>query len=137
MQEAYSRVIDLIAENAIDYRAIGLALAKTQPAAFLLLHDAVSGAFNSVDASMDVAMVALIKQNKFVEAIKHCRTVKGWGLKEAKDYADVLRNRLERGEPVGEPVNGRRAETSKSLALKLKELLSRGDEPTYPDAGSF
>lgn len=133
MQEAYSRVIDLIAENAIDYRAIGLALAKTQPAAFLLLHDAASGAFNSVDASMDVEMVALIKQNKFIEAIKHCRTVKRWGLKEAKDYADVLRGRLERGEPV----NGRRAGTSKSLALKLKELLSQGDEPTYPDAGSF
>lgn len=131
MQEAYSRVIDLIAEDAIDYRAIGLALAKTQPAIFLAIHDAVSGIGDN--AKMDQEMAALIKQEKFVEAVKHCRTVKGWGLKEAKDYADALRDRLERGEPVGGP----RVETGKSLALKLKELLSQDDGPTYPDAGSY
>lgn len=134
MQKAYSRVIDLIVEDAIDYRAIGLALAKTQPAIFLAIHDAVSGVSDG-DAKMNQEMAALIKQDKFVEAIKLCRTVKGWGLKEAKDYHDALRRRVENGESFDvRPKNG----LSDNLMLKIKELLAvQAPDATYPDAGSF
>jgi len=133
MQEAYAQVIDLIADNATDYRAIGLLLAKVSPAAFLTLHDATKGGCTTDSkAKMNRDMAHLLKQDKFVEAIKHCRTVTGWGLKEAKDYADNLRERMERGESIPVAVGVGDLLAAFKAALKTDDAAS-----SYPDAGSY
>jgi ribosomal protein L7/L12 len=40
---------------------------------------------------MDIELKNLIAEDKKIEAIKKCRKITGFGLKEAKDYVDNLK----------------------------------------------
>lgn len=40
--------------------------------------------------SMDIELKNLIAEGKKIEAIKKCRMITGFGLKEAKEYVDLL-----------------------------------------------
>jgi ribosomal protein L7/L12 len=90
MQEAYGRVIDLIANDAIDFRAIGLSLAKARPDVFLALHDLNANPVVDQRVEMDNEIRKLYSMSQKVAAIKLCREKTGWGLKEAKDYCDAI-----------------------------------------------
>ncbi|MGV7115930.1 ribosomal protein L7/L12 [Paenibacillus kyungheensis] len=43
-------------------------------------------------ASFEERILFLTHENKKIQAIKEVREVRGWGLKEAKDYVDQLEN---------------------------------------------
>lgn len=135
--EAYGRVIDLIAEEAIDWRRIGLALAKANPSAFLVIHDTILAAPHSSEGrqvQMDQLCLELTREGRHVEAIKHCRAVTGWGLKEAKDHCDALRDGKIK------PVAAATAVSPTELNRKLAELLGDPTSPRaakYPDEGDY
>lgn len=122
MNEAYGRVIDLVANDAIDFRAIGLSLAKARPDVFLALHDLAANPINDKRAEMDNAIRKLYASGSKVEAIKMCRQETGWGLKEAKDYCDALDGTAPVS-PVGE---------MKSLKAALDELLGAQEASDAP-----
>ena len=87
MQEAYGRVIDLVANDAIDFRAIGLSLAKARPDVFLALHDLAANPVMDQRVAMDNEIRKLYAIGQKVAAIKFCREQTGWGLKEASSVA--------------------------------------------------
>jgi ribosomal protein L7/L12 len=122
MNEAYGRVIDLVANDAIDFRAIGLSLAKARPDVFLALHDLAANPTNDKRVEMDNAIRKLYSVGSKVEAIKMCRQETGWGLKEAKDYCDAL-DGTALVSPVGE---------MKSLKAALDELLGSQEASDAP-----
>lgn len=128
MKEAYGRVIDLVANDAIDFRAIGLSLAKARPDVFLALHDLAANPTNDKRVEMDNAIRKLYASGSKVEAIKFCRQETGWGLKEAKDYCDALGAR---GVPNTVPSTAKaNMNTLKSL---LDDLLGSSGSTTAAD----
>jgi hypothetical protein len=46
---------------------------------------------DAVLKNMDIELKKLIAEDKKIEAIKKCRMITGFGLKEAKDYVDNLK----------------------------------------------
>lgn len=116
MNKYYCRIIDMIEGNTVDYRGVGLALAKARPDIFVAIHDEINGdttvdGVNKEKAAMNAAIRSMYSAGDKVAAIKHCRTVTGWGLKEAKDYCDAL---------FASPTS---APKSASVLEKLNELL--------------
>ena len=129
MQEAYGRVIDLVANDAIDFRAIGLSLAKARPDVFLALHDLAANPVMDQRVAMDNEIRKLYAIGQKVAAIKFCREQTGWGLKEAKDYCDALD-----GTPPASPVA-----VMTSLKAALDELIGTttvSDAPKTDEEGS-
>lgn len=134
MKEAYGRVIDLITEGELDFRAIGLALAKANPAAFLAVHDHVSGATNTTFSRLGNEIVALMASGRRVDAIKMHRANTGVGLKESKDFVEEL---YEKSLRVKVASNESRSITG--LGDLLKNILTEAKERTskYSDEGAF
>ncbi len=95
----YKRVLDIFANDEIDYKKIASLLAKECPEAFVALHEKCSGKLIYTNAEFESAMklyelkmkaLAHINAGSRVEAIKHVRTETGYGLQEAKDFCDHL-----------------------------------------------
>lgn len=128
MREAYCRVIDLIDTGTINHREVSLALAKMRPDVFLAIHDAVNGA-----VQMDRTILNFWKNGQKIEAIKFCRGVTGWNLKEAKNYCDALGLR---GIPNDEPSTAKAS--MNTLKVLLDDLLgSEGATVKTDDEGEF
>lgn len=128
MHESYGRVIDLIANDAVNFRAIGLQLAKSRPDVFLALHDHVECEIVNPHAGMDEEIRKLYAVGQKVAAIKFCRERTGWGLKEAKDYCDAL---------GAAPKPPTRSDMS-ALKSALDELLgNEGGAVKTDDEGTF
>ena len=105
MSEAYAAVIDIIAKDAVNWRAVGLEIAKADPDKFLEACGKCAtpaaeprepaGAFSATTFQVNVnglhtIVGSLLDAGKKVEAIKMRRMLTGWGLKEAKDWVDHL-----------------------------------------------
>lgn len=92
--DAYKRVIDLLTDlrSEIDFRALGIHLAKTDPETFLrLLRDLKADEIGDNDQWMAGVAVDLLSDTNIVPAIKRLRNELNIGLKEAKDLADYGR----------------------------------------------
>lgn len=122
-KEAYARVIDLIAAEAVDFRKVALGLAKEAPEAFLLLHDE-SGQAAPKDlsdfSSFERELLHMMYLGKKVDAIKATRAHLHYGLKEAKDYCDTLWDRAKRLDRAAKLSN---EDASVSLGELLREKL--------------
>lgn len=81
--EAFCTVIDRLMAGTVDYKALGLALAKRDPKLFLELVDGLQ------PAAWVREVADNIKASNRVAAIKRIRSEFGWGLKEAKDVSDA------------------------------------------------
>jgi ribosomal protein L7/L12 len=98
MQKAYSRVIDLIADDKINHCSISLALAKANPKVFLAIHDAVNSVgveqeryrLESSARNIILGLDAYDGNHGKIPAIKFIRDKAGLGLKEAKDLVEKL-----------------------------------------------
>ncbi len=91
MSEAYAMAIGLIADNKVDYRELGVRLAQVNPEMFVkLVEFKPTTAANVQKAKMDREIAEMNKRGERVAAIKRCRELTGWGLKEAKDYCDDI-----------------------------------------------
>lgn len=94
--DAYKRVIDLLTDlrSEIDFRALGIRLAKDDPETFLRLYRAVvrEDQISEEEAWMVDVAKQLHSSDGIVSAIKLMRAKLNIGLKEAKDAADIGRN---------------------------------------------
>lgn len=113
----YSRAIDLLMDNAVDYRKIVIELAKVNPGLFVEL--ATRNAPTPAHLQWHRKVHEHILQDEMVSAIKLVREKKSLGLKEAKDICDSLRNVMyQRGMPV------REAYGSPVLRTDLQQILN-------------
>lgn len=86
--EYYKQVIELLANGDLDWREISIQLAKEHPDLFVKY-----ASIRVVPAWMrDV--IAFVREEKYVDSIKLLRTQTRYGLKEAKDVIDNLRDRM-------------------------------------------
>ena len=90
MNEHYAQAIDILMGKEVDFRAMCIELAKQNPELFCSL---AAGAAPSKDNAWHKEAIAQIRNNHLVTAIKLCREKTGFGLKEAKDVIDAIRNR--------------------------------------------
>lgn len=90
MNEHYAKAIDILMGSPVDFKAICIELAKQQPELFCTL---AHGAAPSNDNAWHLEAIAHMRAGNLVTAIKLCRQQTGFGLKEAKDIIDALRNR--------------------------------------------
>lgn len=86
--ESYKQVIDLLAQGDVDYRAIAIELAREYPDLFVKL-----AKVRQVTA-WEREVIDFVRQEKYVESIRTLRTHTRYGLKEAKDIVDNLRERM-------------------------------------------
>lgn len=86
--EFYKKVIMLLTDGEVDYRTIALELAKEHPDLFVKY----ASAREVLEWEREV--IALVRQEKYVESIRTLRNNAGYGLKEAKDIVDNLRERM-------------------------------------------
>lgn len=79
---AYAKALLILERQDIDYRAVVFEVGRIAPAVLI----------RAVDKPPQWERKAreLIGSDLYIEAIKHCRSVTGWGLKEAKDACDKL-----------------------------------------------
>lgn len=89
MNLAYAKAIDLLVDGGVDYKSIAVNLAKLNPELFVQLAEG-----KGIIESWCSKVVSYIKEAKYVDAIKLIRTETGFGLKEAKDVADVARGHM-------------------------------------------
>lgn len=89
MNLAYAKAIDLLVDGGIDYKSIAVNLAKLNPELFVQLAEG-----KGIIESWCSKVIDFIKEAKYVDAIKLIRTETDFGLKEAKDVADVTRNHM-------------------------------------------
>lgn len=100
--------------------AIGVAAACNNE-----LHDRIVKAFEvalGVNQSRDVTITKMPGDNR-IPCIKAIRTHSGWGLKEAKDWTDVLVGRYDG--TYGKWINGARQHTIKLPTPDAAEALLR------------
>jgi len=87
----YTRAIDILMSEQIDFRSMTIELAKEDPALFNQL-------FTRLEISCELGwvgtVISLIRGNNFVESIKTVRQETGLGLKDAKDVCDRFRVKL-------------------------------------------
>lgn len=81
MCEDYKRAIDIIIDENTNWKAIVVALAKTNPSQLIEIVDGKESDFGSV-------IKKTYESQGFVAAIKHHRELTGSSLKEAKEYVD-------------------------------------------------
>lgn len=84
MNSAYKRVIEIISEDDLDYKAIVIAIAKDDPATFLKYADK-----RQPPKHVQMIYESIVSQNK-VQAIKDLRATHNLGLKDAKDIVDHI-----------------------------------------------
>jgi hypothetical protein len=82
---AYPNAIEVLMNGNPDFRAIGIALAKTDPELFNRLHQETS--FKPVAPWIKIA-VDHLRAESLVSAIKECRAATGLGLRDAKVVID-------------------------------------------------
>jgi hypothetical protein len=101
LNKAYGLVIDLLMRGDVDFKTIGVELAKNQPETFLAMYQEsktapMSAAKQHSDmqeqlkTQMDKELTSTWASDNRVAAIKRCREITGWGLREAKDYCEAL-----------------------------------------------
>ena len=83
-EEALKKVVAMLFSGSFDQMKVLQRLAIEYPVIFVEL-SGVEDPRKEMDAKIDDFL--FLKQK--VEAIKYCRTITGWGLKEAKDYCDA------------------------------------------------
>ena len=94
MHKAYALVIDLLMSGKVNHEQISLSLAKSDPDAFLTAWQKCKEASANPAGRRKEIDTEILNQlgdsNNRVAAIKRCRELCGWGLKEAKDYVEAL-----------------------------------------------
>ena len=86
-KEAYQRVIEVLTDPMIDFKAIAINVAKENPQAFLAGLDYSTNIRDNPQFQNRVKDILL--DNK-IQAIKYVREQTQMGLKEAKDYVESL-----------------------------------------------
>ena len=81
MKHQYQRIIQLLAEDLIDYKAVALFFAKNHPDLFL---HAVGGK----PTPEEIANECISKSETRIECIKKIRTIHNTTLREGKELAD-------------------------------------------------
>jgi hypothetical protein len=128
MEEAYGRVIDLLMSGSVNHQSISVALAKSNPEAFLAIRDHVSSPAGSpVLLAMNREAMEMIRNGRFVDSVRFIRSQTGWGLKEAKDYCDGLKDTSS--------AEGKISRSRASLA-SLGDILKKTTQK-YADEGTF
>jgi ribosomal protein L7/L12 len=134
MQKAYSRVIDLIADDKINHCGISLALAKANPKVFLAIHDAVNSVgveqeryrLESSARNIILGLDAYDGNHGKISVVKFVRDKAGLSLKEAKDLVEKLET---------EPPKPFARDLSALLINLLGEKKER--KAKYDDEGEF
>lgn len=137
MSEAYAQVIEMLANESVDYKIIAVGLAKVAPDLFLALRSSKADLSDEslADRKMDQQILEWYRGGQKVTGIKFCRDRTGWGLKEAKDYCDALALRGMSNATV--------ATDDKSVAValsRIRDALAKQDTTgpaNYKDGGSF
>lgn len=91
MANNYAAAMDVITDEAMNFKALVIEIAKHHPAAVLFAHGTLKGPSWQMEAE------ELIRADKFIDAIRLCRVRTGSGLKEAKDACDVIKARVGKG----------------------------------------
>ena len=81
MKHEYQRIITLLAEDVVDYKAVALFVAKNDPAMFLR---AVGGKLTPEEIAND----CISNSESRIECVKKIRTEHNTTLREAKDLTD-------------------------------------------------
>ena len=81
----YAQAIDIITDPETDFRELVIQIAKKHPKVVATL-----GRFKS----WETQCLPLIRADKKIGAIKVCRDLTGWPLKEAKEAVEALMERL-------------------------------------------
>ena len=84
MANNYASVIDIVADQSTDWRAIGIEAAKIAPSVIM------SAARRVKEGPWQEAAMPFIKDGQKIEAIKVCRSITGMSLSEAKDAVERL-----------------------------------------------
>lgn len=103
MNLAYAKAIDLLVDGGVDYKSIAVNLAKLNPELFVQLAQGKGIIESWCSKVIDFIKEAKYVDAKYVDAIKLIRTETGFGLKEAKDVADVLRSHMVKAHMIEEP----------------------------------
>lgn len=88
MTQAYRSAIDILMQGEVDFRQIAIELAKTDPDLFVRLAEQPRA------EPWLKEIIGFVREQKYVESIRTLRTHTRFGLKEAKDVIDNLRERL-------------------------------------------
>jgi hypothetical protein len=91
MNNHYAQAIDILMGKEVDFRSMCIELAKQNPELFCSLAEKTAPVNNS--NAWHVEAIAHVRGGNIVSAIKLCREKTGFGLKEAKDVMDAVRNR--------------------------------------------
>jgi len=91
MNNHYAQAIDILMGKEVDFRSMCIELAKQNPELFCTLAEKTAPTNNS--NAWHVEAIAHVRGGNIVSAIKLCREKTGFGLKEAKDVMDAVRNR--------------------------------------------
>jgi ribosomal protein L7/L12 len=104
----FAKIVDALTTGAIDYKAIALAILKSNPDVFAEALEAAIAVAPALPYERNI--IDYIRGENMVGAIKELRTASGLGLKEAKDVIDSLRTQLHhigrlgyRPQSLGEP----------------------------------
>lgn len=143
MHKAYAEAIDILMSDNVDYKEIAVALAKACPEVFVGIANGKRVTVKVDDAAYENfkrEILTLIGAGEKIAAIKHCRTLTGYGLKEAKDYCDALDN----GDEVVTPACFKGAFKT-SMEIDVEEIrklasasLAKSEKShRYEDEGEF
>lgn len=88
---AYSRAIDLLLSDQVDYKQVVVELAKKHPTIFVRL---VDGSSPVTRPRWHRRVNSLIQSVRKIDAIRLIREETGLGLREAKDIADNVQHEL-------------------------------------------
>lgn len=102
-KQSYQQAIDLLMGDTVNFRQLGINLAKEHPALFIKMVQQDAGPAER----WCTEAVGLLRSGHKVNAIKEIRQATGLGLKEAKDVADNVHQQLYNNNPFSiQPPHG-------------------------------
>jgi ribosomal protein L7/L12 len=105
MNSAYQQAIDILVNNQLDYKAIAVKLAKTNPVVFVAIVDSLSQTVQN-QPPVDKCIHNILKYALHMDrpaAIREVRVKYGIGLREAKNIVDNLQKSMAEYQSPGVP----------------------------------